>query len=152
MAILGEERPEWSHSIHEQYRQIHENALRTTVITKSDLYTALMCNYRRSKTDSNANRNVQRMYEASYQQLFVIGLIGTLCMAIGVPLAKQLYAQMMGVRCFVPNNYLIWEATRPIADCTFCRGVSRPRILSNVTKAEFSVGECKNRSTFIFIH
>lgn len=46
------------------------------------------------------------------------------------------YAQ--GVRCVVPNNYFIWEATRPISDCHFCLNVSEPIVLNNVTREEFA--------------
>lgn len=44
---------------------------------------------------------------------------------------------IQGVRCVVPNNYFIWEATRPISDCHFCHNVTAPIILPNVTKEEF---------------
>lgn len=46
---------------------------------------------------------------------------------------------LSGVRCFLPNNYLIYEMTRPISDCEFCIGVEAPLELPNVTKAEFMV-------------
>lgn len=42
-----------------------------------------------------------------------------------------------GIRCIFPNNYFIWEATRPIVDCNFCANVTEPIILSNLTKEEF---------------
>lgn len=43
-----------------------------------------------------------------------------------------------GIRCVVPNNYFIWEATRPISDCSFCSNVTGPIILlPNVTRKEF---------------
>lgn len=45
------------------------------------------------------------------------------------------YAQ--GVRCIIPNNYFVWEATRPIPDCKFCINVTKPIVLPNVTKEEF---------------
>lgn len=66
--------------------------------------------------------------------LFVI--VGIFC---GLPWAQHVIASVMGIRCFVPNNYMIWEATRPITDCDYCRAVSRPVILSNATKEEFLV-------------
>lgn len=40
-------------------------------------------------------------------------------------------------RCLIPNNYLIWEFTRPVSDCEFCRGVNSALVLENLTKAEF---------------
>lgn len=47
---------------------------------------------------------------------------------------------VLGIRCFIPNNYLVWEATRPISDCSYCRNVRRPLILPNMTQSEFLVG------------
>ncbi|XP_023014905.2 uncharacterized protein isoform X2 [Leptinotarsa decemlineata] len=44
---------------------------------------------------------------------------------------------LLGVRCIVPNNYFIWEATRPITDCNFCSNTLEPIILSNITKNDF---------------
>ncbi|KAK9881510.1 hypothetical protein WA026_016390 [Henosepilachna vigintioctopunctata] len=42
-----------------------------------------------------------------------------------------------GVRCIVPNNYFVWEATRQISNCSFCINVSSPIILHNASKEEF---------------
>ncbi|XP_046663604.1 uncharacterized protein LOC124356569 [Homalodisca vitripennis] len=43
----------------------------------------------------------------------------------------------LGIRCFLPNNYFVWEATRPIADCNICRGVNEVLMLPNITREEF---------------
>lgn len=42
-----------------------------------------------------------------------------------------------GTRCLLPNNYLVWEFTRPIMNCDYCRDVEEPLILPNLTKEEF---------------
>lgn len=44
---------------------------------------------------------------------------------------------IFGVRCLVPNNYFIWEATRPISNCNFCKNLSKPILLPNVTRETF---------------
>lgn len=44
----------------------------------------------------------------------------------------------LGVRCIIPNNYFVWEATRPISDCQFCTNVTEPILLYNATKEQFS--------------
>lgn len=44
---------------------------------------------------------------------------------------------LFGIRCIFPNNYFIWEATRPISDCNFCINVTKPIILGNITKDDF---------------
>lgn len=40
-------------------------------------------------------------------------------------------------RCLIPNNYLVWEFTRPVSNCDFCRGVNSAIVLDNITKEEF---------------
>jgi hypothetical protein len=44
----------------------------------------------------------------------------------------------LGIRCIVPNNYFVWEATRPVSDCSFCTNITKPIILGNVTREEFA--------------
>uniref|UniRef100_A0A4P6D9D4 Cupin-like domain-containing protein n=4 Tax=Rhodnius TaxID=13248 RepID=A0A4P6D9D4_RHOPR len=44
---------------------------------------------------------------------------------------------VFGVKCVVPNNYLVWEATRPLADCSICSNLSSVIVLPNVTREEF---------------
>ncbi|KAF7996579.1 hypothetical protein HCN44_002225 [Aphidius gifuensis] len=41
-------------------------------------------------------------------------------------------------RCYLPNNYLIWEFSRPNSNCNFCRNVKEPIILpTNITRNDF---------------
>ncbi|XP_044751907.1 uncharacterized protein LOC123311864 [Coccinella septempunctata] len=49
-----------------------------------------------------------------------------------------IFIHLRGVRCLVPNNYFVWEATRQVSDCSFCLNVSEPIILRNVSKEEFA--------------
>ncbi|KAF7274772.1 hypothetical protein GWI33_012558 [Rhynchophorus ferrugineus] len=44
---------------------------------------------------------------------------------------------IFGIRCILPNNYFVWEATRPISNCTFCSNVSKPIVLQNISKQDF---------------
>ncbi|KAJ1522813.1 hypothetical protein ONE63_001966 [Megalurothrips usitatus] len=50
----------------------------------------------------------------------------------------DLLGSALGVRCVLPNNFLVWEATRPIADCGICRGVDAVLELHNVSRAAFA--------------
>ncbi|CAL7939557.1 unnamed protein product [Xylocopa violacea] len=56
-------------------------------------------------------------------------------------LFKYLYIDVIksirGTRCLIPNNYFIWEFTRPISNCDYCRGVTSALILPNLTREEF---------------
>lgn len=70
---------------------------------------------------------------------FLFGFSIILIICGGTPLLNKLFEHILGMRCFVPNNYLVWEATRPKSDCSFCRGYDGPIILPNMTKEEFEV-------------
>ncbi|XP_026666898.1 uncharacterized protein LOC108621922 [Ceratina calcarata] len=54
---------------------------------------------------------------------------------------KHLYTDTIksirGTRCLVPNNYFVWEFTRPISDCDYCRDVATALILPNLTREQF---------------
>ncbi|XP_013190579.2 uncharacterized protein LOC106134972 isoform X1 [Amyelois transitella] len=45
---------------------------------------------------------------------------------------------ILSSRCVLPSNYLVWEATRPLADCVYCENVTKPIILQNVTRRNFA--------------
>ncbi|XP_014368902.2 uncharacterized protein LOC106719152 [Papilio machaon] len=46
---------------------------------------------------------------------------------------------ILTARCLVPLNYLVWEATRPLADCDYCVNITKPIILHNVTRDNFKI-------------
>lgn len=50
---------------------------------------------------------------------------------------QQIVKYAQGVRCIIPNNYFIWEATRPVSDCSYCLEVESPIILYNVSRKQF---------------
>ncbi|EZA60525.1 hypothetical protein DMN91_009957 [Ooceraea biroi] len=54
-----------------------------------------------------------------------------------------------GTRCLLPNNYLVWEFTRPIANCDYCRDVESPLTLPNLTKEEFRAYSYSSRPMII---
>ena len=70
---------------------------------------------------------------------FIFGFLIILTICVGTPLVNKLFMYLLGMRCFVPNNYLVWEATRPKSDCSFCVGYDGPIILPNMTREEFEV-------------
>jgi len=43
----------------------------------------------------------------------------------------------LGTRCLLPNNYFIWEATRPETDCSMCKDVRSVLTFENITRDEF---------------
>jgi len=54
-----------------------------------------------------------------------------------------------GTRCLLPNNYLVWEFTRPITNCDYCRDIEAPLILPNLTKEEFRFYSYSSRPMII---
>lgn len=55
-----------------------------------------------------------------------------------ISVLSTITSYVLGTRCILPNNYFIWEATRPVSDCHFCMNVTRPIILPNVTREQFA--------------
>lgn len=129
---------DWKNIIHSQFNRLHINALSTNLINDRELYNALVNHHQKSNGGSASVTSRTDELDA-YHNLFMISTIIILCIAIGTALTRNVIEQTIGIRCFVPNNYLIWEATRPISDCSFCIGVTKPHILPNVSREEFTV-------------
>lgn len=67
-------------------------------------------------------------------------LLATICLLLYGAMNINAVEYLLSIRCFVPNNYLIYEATRPISNCKFCINVKSPLILPNVSNpSEFVV-------------
>uniref|UniRef100_A0A0K8TCI3 Bifunctional arginine demethylase and lysyl-hydroxylase JMJD6 n=1 Tax=Lygus hesperus TaxID=30085 RepID=A0A0K8TCI3_LYGHE len=43
----------------------------------------------------------------------------------------------LSVKCVLPNNYVFWEATRPVMDCRICSNLTAVKILNNLTRSDF---------------
>lgn len=130
---------------------LHFNALATNLVSGSELYEAIYkcisltspapnINCKSSKTDCDqTSMPIGSNSDADgWNQLMKFVLITIICLLISTPIA-YLGEYVLGIRCFLPNNYLIWEATRPISDCNYCKGVMRPLILDNMTQEQFQV-------------
>lgn len=76
-------------------------------------------------------------YNFSYMCLgiFLISICSNILFRL--PYFDGMMKNALGIKCVVPNNYLVWEATRPVADCNICRGVNSVMVLPNVTRDEF---------------
>lgn len=130
--------------ISNEIKRIRSHALKSN---KIDTETELLCvefDYvlKQRLPPSTNNTNVlidvhnRKTDFCHFRMIFIIViLIGIFIGALN----SNLIDAVLGVRCFIPNNYLIWEATRPISDCSFCIGVQRPLILMNTSREEFSV-------------
>lgn len=89
--------------------RLHDGALQTGVVNTADLQEA----YRKSRDMEHQPNRVNLWY--------AVGIIAFIMVA--TPIFYETITFLLGVRCFLPNNYLVWEATRPISDCGFCRYV-----------------------------
>lgn len=106
--------------------QIHLDVLKHPDITVADLCEA----YKKSLESDDPIHRENIIFSA-------IGIIFVIVVA--VPIVNYGFGFLLGIRCFVPNNYVVWEATRPITNCAYCQHVKGPLILPNMTREEFLV-------------
>lgn len=89
------------------------------------------------------NKRKKRINKSAFRYIYNKKLI----LVILMPLLYSIIVEQAGIdfvikytqskRCLVPNNYLVWEFTRPVSNCDFCRGVKSALVLNNLTKEEF---------------
>lgn len=150
------------HAIGQEIRALRQNVLKSNLIDFNELCDAEFNHYLNWKrqtdglphatiTDQQKAEHRQRQTKSKVQQNVygiktVLSMGAILGIAIGLMLlnCNVVIEYFTSIRCFVPNNYMIWEATRPISNCQFCAGVKRPLILSNLSQTEFSVSVLKS--------
>lgn len=114
----------------EKINKLHE-AILCKGITEEELQNAYKQSINLNRQNNRSNIFNNTIYLYCFGFILTIGII--------TPIIGASLNYFLGIRCLVPNNYLIWEATRPVSDCNFCRGVVKPIILPNLTKEEFMV-------------
>lgn len=77
--------------------------------------------------------------------LFVLFLYGIFNRYLNTNIIKT----FQETRCLLPNNYLVWEFTRSISNCDYCRDVEAPLILPNLTREEFRTYSYSSRPMVI---
>lgn len=83
----------------------------------------------------------------SRNRKLIVAVISSLIVLV---LSVSFMNSILSARCLLPSNYLVWEATRPLADCAYCANVTKPIILRNITRREFSVRQPKNLNFKVF--
>jgi hypothetical protein len=118
--------------LREKINLLKQNVLQNNEnVTEEDLLEA----YRQ---DINNVRRIPNFVNNDHSSSsFIYSILIVIVLLITTPLLGNVLEYLIGLRCIVPNNYLIWEATRPISDCDFCRGLKKPLILQNLTREEF---------------
>ena len=124
--------------MHAKLRELQENALRTKLISREEMFEALRVSCSNGLPADTMIPIRKSSNEYSFKVL-IISVIFVFTLLVVTPITKNAIEYILGIRCFVPNNYLIWEATRPVSDCRFCTGITKPVILHNMTQAEFAV-------------
>lgn len=148
------------HAIGQEIRTLRQNVLNSNLIDFNELCDAEFNHYLNWKRQNDGmpystikqrqeQKKQQRQksrQQKSYGTMTVLSMGAMLCLAIGLMLlnANVVIEYFTSIRCFVPNNYMIWEATRPISNCQFCAGVTRPLILSNLSQTEFAVSQTQS--------
>lgn len=89
----------------------------------------------------------EKSYDANYfkiikcRHIFLL-IVCILSIFVGniflkIPLLDSIMQSTLGKRCLLPNNYVVWEATRPITDCQMCQDVDDVLVLHNITREGF---------------
>ena len=93
--------------------------------------------FKQSINYSGSNFFSHRLDDAHISIIYII--IFLILLFFATPILVNVLEILISMRCIVPNNYLVWEATRPVSNCDFCRGIDKPTILKNLTREEFKV-------------
>lgn len=135
------------HAIGQEIRALRQNVLNSNLIDFNELYDAEFKHFLNWKRQTDGipyatNKELQgdgepqqqprqkqpkqqqRQQQHFYGTTAVISMGAILCMAIGLLLLNSsiVTEYFTSIRCFVPNNYMVWEATRPIFELSIlCR-------------------------------
>lgn len=127
-----------------EIQKLRKHVLKSNLVEFNELCDAEFKHYSNWKRQSNAmilstQQSTRKESLEDHRSNRVTWIVGTIfCLLIAL-LHFNTAEYFMSIRCFVPNNYLIWEATRPISNCQFCSGVNRPLILPNISQDDFLV-------------
>lgn len=149
-ALTAERRKQLESFLDAELNKLHLNALASNLVSGPELCEAIYkCISLTATTSNDCESTKAGCHRTSmpiaintetdgWNYLIKFFIVTIICLLITSPIA-YLAEYVLGIRCFLPNNYLIWEATRPISDCSYCKGVNRPIILKNMTQEEFQV-------------
>lgn len=128
--------------VRNEIRKFHEKVIESNLVDPNELSQVNVKNYLQWKLQTRSvlhgGFSSQRKEKFNAHQIVGSITIVFLCFMIAV-IKLDAVDYVMSIRCFLPNNYMIWELTRPISNCKYCAGVQRPIILRNITEEEFLV-------------
>ncbi|TGZ46005.1 uncharacterized protein [Temnothorax longispinosus] len=98
---------------------------------------------------TNAKDAKNRNFATRSKKLLVLLFVPVLYGIFNRYFNTNVIKSFQGTRCLLPNNYLVWEFTRPLTNCDYCRDIEAPLILPNLTKEEFRTYSYSSRPMII---
>ncbi|XP_077281711.1 uncharacterized protein LOC143908174 [Temnothorax americanus] len=98
---------------------------------------------------TNAKDAKNRNFATRSKKLLVLLFVPILYGIFNRYFNTNVIESFQGTRCLLPNNYLVWEFTRPLTNCDYCRDIEAPLILPNLTKEEFRTYSYSSRPMII---
>ncbi|XP_038223513.1 uncharacterized protein LOC119840825 isoform X2 [Zerene cesonia] len=80
-------------------------------------------------------KNAEKLFKKRYNSIVIVSVVAAVLLSIVFSIFTV--DIFISARCLLPSNYLVWEATRPLANCSYCINVTKPIILRNVTRSKF---------------
>ncbi|XP_069687817.1 uncharacterized protein [Periplaneta americana] len=92
--------------------------------------------FKRRKIDFTA-RNTEKNERLSGLMIAVTLVVAVLVSILLKIIFDSIMKNTLGTRCLLPNNYFVWEATRPETDCNMCKDIKSVLVFENITREEF---------------
>ncbi|OAD52581.1 hypothetical protein WN48_00740 [Eufriesea mexicana] len=83
------------------------------------------------------NKRSHILHHVCSKKVLLALLTPIFCSILFKYLCIDIIRSIRGTRCLIPNNYFIWEFTRPISNCDYCQNVTSALTLPNLTREEF---------------
>lgn len=133
----------------------HVEVIEAAFLQVSKNFLDLGCSLESLRSSINSNDrarcNKHIVFAALHSRKILLASVLSIFLAAAVQFAAfdYLLKHAYGTRCIVPNNYFVWEFTRPVSDCEFCRDVDSALVLPNVTREEFEAHAYTSRPVVV---
>lgn len=106
-------------------------------LTQDCIQHGATMNELKSITMTSMDNDENRSFAMCSKKILIMLLVPFVLSIFNRHLYTNVIKSFRGTRCLWPNNFLIWEFTRPISNCDYCRDIEAPLILPNLTKEQF---------------
>lgn len=76
--------------------------------------------------------NINRRYVSGIS-MFASTIFILVALFFLTPALSNFIEFLLTIRCIFPNNYIIYEATRPLSNCLYCKNLKKPIIIKNIS-------------------